>query len=785
MSKAVMLRVGASADGSLSTVFDPLPVSARKAAAQVTRELNKVSASMRAESAKTTAVHAKEAAAQARIFSKRASEETAQAARAASERERITRREFDGRLREATRASNERRRLAAAEERAILRDVANIERSEQRAAQRKEREQKSAHEKTVRGRRELVGRVSGAVGSIARAGVEFGREGLSGMGVDLGLGSQLGKAVNVDKVTRAIANSTALSQNRAVTQADNEAVSGVIHRTGDSAKIDYGEVAGGLDEFVKRSADFKLAKQIFGELGDIAQATGTDFGALAGAAGEIATKLPDTEHKAKDLLDTITAFAGAGAKGSIELSDMAEFLNVLAGGAMKVAGSRVEALEQMNAVAQVARQGGKIDPAEATRSANALMRDLTKGANLKRFEKAGIDPFSDKSHTELKSPKEMIKTFMRETGGDLGKLAKLLPNEMSRAAVEAFGDIYKTKGEKGIDEKFAELTSGLTPEAMKGAASNAKGGDAAKITEANNKISMSMAKLVPEIEKLIPAVTKGAEFLSNNLGTVVTLAITGSLAKAALGDVVKNALANALGGGGKGGVPGAPGGGGQMGTLAGGLAIAAGLYVVGRALIDSDLGQLNKAGDTRRATEFQTGDDRVNAFNKDAKVRKDAREGLKNDIASLGQKIQLGEDYNSGSSLFRSATGINRFSGWANDLNSDWGQSSDSQMVGKDAGENLGQLKIDRKMAQLSLRKSELVEAKSGNVLRESAGGGSDGAANSAKFLESAASVLSASGIEGGAALMQAAAQLSAAAAQLGASGGGGGGNGVNPAGRH
>jgi hypothetical protein len=779
MSKAVMLRVGASADGSLSTVFDPLPVSARKAAAQVTRELNKVSASMRAESAKTTAVHAKEAAAQARIFQKRDAADVASAAAAAKERERVTRREFDARLRESQRAANEKRRIADAEVRAAIRAANTIERAEEQASKRKERERGRAG----RERYGTLSRVGGAIGSAARTGIDMGRNVLSGMGLDLDVGSHLKKAVDVDKTTRAIANSTALSQNRAVTQADNEAVSGVIHKTGDSAKIDYGEVAGGLDEFVKRSADFKLAKQIFGELGEIAQATGTDFGALAGAAGEIATKLPDTEHKAKDLLDTITAFAGAGAKGSIELSDMAEFLNVLAGGAMKVAGSRVEALEQMNAVAQVARQGGKIDPAEATRSANALMRDLTKGANLKRFEKAGIDPFSDKSHTELKSPKEMIKTFMRETGGDLGKLAKLLPNEMSRAAVEAFGDIYKTKGEKGIDEKFAELTSGLTPEAMKGAASNAKGGDAAKIVEANNKISMSMARLVPEIEKLIPAVTKGAEFLSSNLGTVVTLAIAGSLAKAALGDVVKNALTNAFGGGGKGGVPGAPGGG-AMGTLAGGLAIAAGLYVVGRALIDSDLGKLNKAGDDRRATEFALGDDRVNAFNKDPKVRKEAREGIQNHIAELDQKIKLGEEYRTGSSFFRSATGVNRFAGWANDVNPEWGQSTDSQAVGKDASEHLGDLWLERKKAGFDLRNSERLEAKSGSTLRAEAGG-SNGAANSAKALEAAAGVLGASGIEGGAALMQAAAQLSAAAAQLGASGGGGGGNGVNPAGRH
>lgn len=775
MSKAVMLRVGASADGSLSTVFDPLPVSARKAAAQVTRELNKVSASMRAESAKTTAVHAKEAAAQARIFSKRASEETAQAARAASERERITRREFDGRLREATRASNERRRLAAAEERAILRDVANIERSEQRAAQRKEREQKSAHEKTVRGRRELVGRVSGAVGSIARAGVEFGREGLSGMGVDLGLGSQLGKAVNVDKVTRAIANSTALSQNRAVTQADNEAVSGVIHRTGDSAKIDYGEVAGGLDEFVKRSADFKLAKQIFGELGDIAQATGTDFGALAGAAGEIATKLPDTEHKAKDLLDTITAFAGAGAKGSIELSDMAEFLNVLAGGAMKVAGSRVEALEQMNAVAQVARQGGKIDPAEATRSANALMRDLTKGANLKRFEKAGIDPFSDKSHTELKSPKEMIKTFMRETGGDLGKLAKLLPNEMSRAAVEAFGDIYKTKGEKGIDEKFAELTSGLTPEAMKGAASNAKGGDAAKITEANNKISMSMAKLVPEIEKLIPAVTKGAEFLSNNLGTVVTLAITGSLAKAALGDVVKNALASAFGGG-KGGV-----GGGGMGALAAGgliLSVAAVTVMAGMAQIDANVAKLEKDQDTQLTTQLET-------RNIIEDIKADKRAGKQVDPAKLAEldahistlrtRVAGGEEWND-TSWFNKPLGIG------------FGGMSDRDTMRQNAGANLPNLKSDLDAARAErqqLTGQADAETVSTNWMREKFGlapaGAGDSKGGGAAEMKGAADQHAGAAAE----LRGAAAALTSAAATLGASGGGGGGTGVNPAGRH
>jgi hypothetical protein len=453
-------------------------------------------------------------------------------------------------------------------------------------ADQQKQEEKAGRETALRGQRVFRETVS-SVSKLGRQAIGLMGDALTGAGVDFGLGSNIRKNIDIDKVTRKVANVSAQSQNRAVTDADNQRVGALIRGTGDSGKIEYGEIASGLDEFVKVSSDLGTAEKVFASIADITQATGGDFTLLAKMAGEFNSKLSEGPDKAANLLKLVNSFAIMSSRGAIELEDTAQYANILAGAAGKIEGSEIDNLLQMGALAQMSRAENKGTPAEASRSAASLIRDVTKKANLERLTEAGIDVYGNKEHTTLKSPEKLITSILEKTKGDIGALSELLPNEMSRAAVEALSKTYLREGSKGIHERFASYTKAADPNILKASAANAKAGDAAKIAETNNKLADAFLRLLPAVEAMLPAITTAADFLSNHLGTAIMLAIVGSLAKAAIGEAIKNAIFGGSGGGG-----GVGGAGGKAVP-----AIAAG--VTAFAATTELLNAAEKAGETR------------------------------------------------------------------------------------------------------------------------------------------------------------------------------------------
>lgn len=458
-------------------------------------------------------------------------------------------------------------------------------------ADQQKQEEKASRDSGARGQR-IVRETVGNVAKLGRQAIGLMGEALTGAGVDFGLASNIRKNVDLDKTVRKLANVSAQSQGRAVTDADNQRVTSLIKGTGNSGKIEYGDVAGGLDEFMKVSSDLGTAEKVFAGIADITQATGGDFVLLAKMAGEFNSKLAEGPEKAGNLMKLVESFAIMSSRGAIELEDTAQYANILAGAAGKIEGSEIDNLLQMGALAQISRAENKGTPAEASRSAASLIRDVTKKANLDRLTESGIDIFGDAKHTTLKSPEKLITSILEKTGGDIGKLSELLPNEMSRAAVEALSKTYLREGSAGIHKRFASYTAASDPNILRASAANAKGGDAAKIADVNNKLADAFMRLLPAVEAMLPAITKAADFLSNNLGTAVTLAIVGSLAKAAIGEAIKSAIFGG-GGGGGGGVPGAGGVPTTGSKVAAGAAAFAGGYGATKAL----LGEFDKAGE--------------------------------------------------------------------------------------------------------------------------------------------------------------------------------------------
>lgn len=581
MSKVIMLKVGASADASLGTVFDPLPVSARKAAAQVTRELNKVSASAKAEFTKAAREQEKANAEIARSFKRRADAEVQAAAKASAEREKIIRREFDAKLREGVRARRE-------EEREILRTAARAERVEEQSNRR-----------IARGRRELVGRVTNEVGSLARKGVDLARTALTGMGLDLDLGSLVGKNVSLSAAATKITNSGFAAQGKQATAADVKATETAIKSSANATSTDYGAMAQALDAYNTVTGNLEESKSMLTTLGEIANASGANIVELAEAGGKLSKDLGNVPDKANRVAEALRLIAKQGALGSVEIKDLSQYMGRISSSAFMFSGGREAAIGQLGALAQVSMLGGRSSAAEAANSAARFAQQMGNENvqdNVRSVMGKDYSFYTDEGHTKMKTPETFISEFMEKTKGNQDQLAAMFKNTISKSAVEGFAAIYEdagggAAGMQAIHDTFEKFSKSMSKEEVTNASNLLKDTDASKMALANNQLQDAVQSLIPALQQLIPAVTSVAGFLSNHMGTAIVGAVTASIAKVALGEVLKDALKNALTPPGvppgtTPGVPGTPGAPGETSTagkVVAGVAAFTGGYTAGNA----------------------------------------------------------------------------------------------------------------------------------------------------------------------------------------------------------
>jgi hypothetical protein len=590
----VRVRVGAALEVTPAQLYRPLVDGAKIAARQISAELDKANskggrgsggtspiAKQAAEDRKALSQAAGDLARNAAIRKRYLQEQAREEARALAERKRVLKEEAAAReqavragdkaakdeIRRVREVAREQERAAKAEERRIRAQNASTNR-EARLKQTFQKEQKRAQDKE-NSRTELHVRRTGwsamrNLSAVARTGSAVARDVANGAGIQFDIGSSVQRSIALNKTATDIANSDAIGRGTNATPEDVAAIKASIIKAGDSAKLDYGSVGAGLQEFIAKTGDLKTGKELLADLGDTAQATGSDFAELAKMAGEVAKNMPEGADKAEKTLAVVRMLAKQGAQGSVEVSDFAQYGGRIAASAQLYEGDLDKNVGRVGAMAQIASKGRAATAAEATNTAQNFARDITKKAALKRFEALGVDVFSDKSQTKLRDPAEIAKDFLKKSKGSLASLAKYFQADTSKRFMEQASAIYtsaekekKGTGLQAVDDIFNKFSATLTKADAASAANLSKNTDAARAQDFQNRLDKVGQRLteglLPSLEKLEPTILKAADgfaslvgYLAEHPGEAITAAIVGSIAKAGLATVVRGSIEAAL-----------------------------------------------------------------------------------------------------------------------------------------------------------------------------------------------------------------------------------------------
>jgi hypothetical protein len=585
----IRIRVGAAADSSLRTVFRPLVAAAVEARKLILREFQQIPKDLAATGragVRAQAASFRETTAEARA----ATREQLALARAAARTEAAEQRRAKRETALATRlALREMKADWKAYEGAARRSAQEVEREARRAA-------RSAAAETRRQARELdrfATRTSyhsarfltphAPIASMAR---RAGSEVLRGIGVDTTVFGAFQR--NVDLERRAVQ-----STNSARLGGQDIEASAVAARVREVQKK-YGtgeETIGSLEQFQKVTGDLKLGMELLDQMGMRAVTTGVSMTDLGAAMSNVAANLGDVPDKGNAVLAILDQFTVQGAKGGVEISDMAAQAAKLAALAPLFAGDAGDNMKLLGAMAQVSRaQGGSASAPQAATSIMSFANTFTKGARLKALEKAGIQAI-DPVTKQIMNPRELIKQILTKSGGDPLKMNTMVMDSQAKRAIRGFQVEFNKAGggEKGlaaVDALFDKFMSGGISEETRSknlaAHENSTAAKVAKFQARMDEVAQAVqSRLLPALEKLAPhaeafAVKMGdlVTYLTENPGKAVVGALVLAIGRAgiesALRAVLERVILAAAGAGGGGAM-------GRGGRLAlGGLGAAGG-----------------------------------------------------------------------------------------------------------------------------------------------------------------------------------------------------------------
>ena len=550
---------------------------------------------------------------------------------------------------EATRIKKDAARQVENAERDAARNKVRQERETAREQARVAREQERAIAASRESFRHSINRVShGAVGNVkSMAGIAGKVTGLSNFDIT---GSNLMQGViDRDTMARRLSNAAympgaqgAAGQRISATTIQSDAAK-VAQETAMASK----SVLEGMSKFVSLTGDFQSAKGLAKDMAVLSQATGSNFEDMMSSAAQVSQAMEtaygsDVQGRMEATVQIMRQFGGQGKIGAVEIKNLAKEMSKVGAASGVFAGDKKEIFGQLGAMVQLS-MGAKGGSATATQAATAAMafgRDLTKSANLKNYQAAGINVFADKTRTKLRSPEDIIQQILSKSNGDLGIMSKLVPNAMSMRAVRPFQQVYVEAEEKARKEKGKNFKQGEAGSAAVKAEfdkyrkismgegeiadsfKNIMDGPAAKAALFQNNMERiaeaTASKLLPALEKVGPHLLKGAEktssiiqFAAENPIKAAGIALGAAILKAGIEEIIKSSIAKlltrAVGSGAGGGRIGPPGAGvGAVGKALGVVGAAAGGYYAGTLIAEKIDQSINKEEKTARDKNLDT-----------------------------------------------------------------------------------------------------------------------------------------------------------------------------------
>lgn len=449
---------------------------------------------------------------------------------------------------------------------------------------------------------QLGGSVRGAISTTTR---------LAGAAMGIGGGFAVADAVGRDIKLRGKSRELSIQSGGEISA---ERAYGAATQGGVTYGKDATEVMEGLDRFVAKSGNVKMATEVMADLLQLSNATGASFNELAEVAGQMFAS--DKTQSAKELGDVMRDLAAQGRAASVDMRELAQYGARLSGGAQEFglggAKNRNGIIRQLGGLAQLAAaKGGASSAAEATESVLSLGLDVNEHAD--KFKDLGI-----KTHGAdgmLLSPEAIIKGAVSKTRGNKTELMEMFGRRSYRAVAgyaNTYLDAKKEFGAKGVkgaalEDASLKKADALLAEFAKVTITRDQVGkeNALRMSEADKQLEASMQalrnevgkELVPELARLVPAlkdlvplfaqVMHGfgtfVRWFSENplagLGAIVAGLVAKDIAGAAIGAAVKNAVMASMSGGGVASAAGAAGRG-----LATAGAAGAALWTVGNAV---------------------------------------------------------------------------------------------------------------------------------------------------------------------------------------------------------
>ena len=361
-----------------------------------------------------------------------------------------------------------------------------------------------------------------------RSSARLGKLGKFG-GAIAGLGGAIGLVAAVKEIAKFDLALTRMAGTQDLTAKKVMEVRDAIMASSVATGVGRDKILETVTAIVDKSGDVDLATNNMLMLGKAIAVVGEDS---AGSIGDLLAAL-SVAGKGGTLSPTamFESIIALGDKANITLEDTARGAKKLVGGFATTGGTTQQDFAEYLALYQSI--GSMKNPEEANTAVNKFYTDIQK--NSKGLRAKGIEIYSDKARTKLKSTKDILKMMMDKSGGSLEKLQEMLPvTEAIQVVFEALKkDMMDNNGEM---RRFNTYTR----QAGEGSGNIQKKFDRISKTSASafNKIETLTTSLLDKA--LAPAVDDLAESLSKMLGDPEAIKNMTSLFEA-LGIVIKGA----------------------------------------------------------------------------------------------------------------------------------------------------------------------------------------------------------------------------------------------------
>jgi hypothetical protein len=346
-----------------------------------------------------------------------------------------------------------------------------------------------------------------------------------------------------------------------------------------------------------RGGDFTGAMGNMEFLAKLSKTTGTSISELGGAAGKLQSQNPELDSKGMQQL-LLNAYE-MSKSGSVSLGDAVSQIGTLASTRGFYQGDVATNQRKLMALGQIAASGG------ATGDIGTYIKDVSIEVAAKRTHTAkqvglgsrGVEALGvhfDK-YGAMESPEQMIGAIFKATGGDMSKIHGIVGNR----GLPLFTELQKSfqtagggdAGVAAVQKQIASVANAtMSPEQLDAQFAQVMSTSAEKFDVAIEKIRGAIEeKAVPILDALVeklgdPALMKNmdgvidafgalAEFLVANpfsaIGTIVLASITESIAKATIGEAVKQVMVRVAAGESVGGAMRTSGAGGALSVVGG------------------------------------------------------------------------------------------------------------------------------------------------------------------------------------------------------------------------